>query len=159
MTDVMAALALLADGDHPARTEVLSDFEQRWRGEPLVMDKWFSVQAIANRAGVLDDIRRLMQHPAFSLHNPNKVRALVGAFAAGNPALSCRRRQRLCVPRGMVSTDAGPQIAARLLRAIARWRRYDDGRQAAMRAVLERVLAAKVSKDAYEIASKSLDAT
>ncbi|MDJ0738126.1 MAG: aminopeptidase N [Gammaproteobacteria bacterium] len=161
MTDVIAALALLADGDHPARAEVLADFEQRWRHEPLVMDKWFGVQAVANRPGVLAEIRQLMEHPAFSLRNPNKVRALVGTFAAANPVRfhAADGSGYAFLEQQVLALDAAnPQIAARLLRAIARWRRYDAGRQQAMRGVLENVLAAKVSKDVYEIASKSLDA-
>ena len=84
-SDVIVALARLADSDHPEREEVLADFERRWRAEPLVMDKWFSVQAVANRSDTLDRVRGLMGHAAFSIGNPNKVRALIGAFAGGNP--------------------------------------------------------------------------
>ncbi len=160
MTDVMAALALLADGDHPAREEVLADFEHRWHRDPLVMDKWFGVQAMSNRVDTLDRVRVLMSHPAFSLRNPNKVRALIGSFANANPVRfhAADGRGYAFLKEQVLALDpANPQIAARLLRAISRWRRYDEGRQAQMRAVLEAVVGARVSKDVYEIAFKSLE--
>jgi aminopeptidase N len=160
MTDVIAALARLADSDHPAREAVLADFERRWRTEPLVMDKWFSVQAVSDRSDTLERVQRLMEHPAFSIGNPNKVRALIGAFASGNPVRfhAADGAGYAFLERQVLDLDAAnPQIAARLLRAITRWRRYDEGRQEKMRAVLEHVVATKVSKDVYEIASKSLD--
>jgi aminopeptidase N len=161
MTDVLAAMRLLADHDHPDRDAVLADFEARWRADPLVMDKWFAVQAMSTRSDVLAEVRRLQGHPVFSLHNPNRVRALIGSFANANPlrfhaadgsGYAFLREQVLALD------PANPQVAARLLRAIARWRRYDAGRQDKMRAVLEAVVAAGVSKDLYEIASKSLEA-
>ena len=159
MTDVMAALALLADSDHPAREAVLDDFEQRWRGDPLVMDKWFGVQAMSSRVDTLDRVRGLMSHPAFSMRNPNKVRALIGSFANANPVRfhAADGGGYAFLQEQVLALDpANPQIAARLLRALSRWRRYDAGRQAQMRAALEAVMAAKVSKDVYEIAAKSL---
>ena len=130
MTDVMAALALLADSEHPAREEVLADFERRWRDDPLVMDKWFAVQAMSSRADTLERVRALMRHPAFSMRNPNRVRALVGSFANANPVrfhaadgsgYAFLREQVLALD------PANPQIAARLLRAISRWRRLRRG--------------------------------
>ena len=160
MTDVMAAMALLVDGDHPKRLAVLADFEQRWRDDALVMDKWFAVQAASSRADTLGRVRELMRHSAFSMRNPNKVRSLIGAFANGNPVrfhaadgsgYAFLRDQVLALD------PDNPQIAARLLRALSRWRRYDEGRQQAMQAALKVVLDAKVSKDVYEIAAKSLN--
>jgi aminopeptidase N len=103
-----------------------------------------------------------MSHPAFSMRNPNKVRALIGSFVNANPlrfhaadgsGYAFLRAQVLALD------PANPQIAARLLRAISRWRRYDEGRQARMREVLEAVAGAEVSKDVYEIAAKSLEAS
>ncbi|MCB1773276.1 MAG: aminopeptidase N, partial [Gammaproteobacteria bacterium] len=160
MTDVMAAMALIVDGDHPQRLAVLADFEQRWRGDALVMDKWFAVQASSSRPDTLDRVRELMGHPAFSMRNPNKVRSLIGAFANANPVrfhaadgsgYAFLRDQVLALD------PENPQIAARLLRALSRWNRYDSGRQQAMQAALQAVLDAKVSKDVYEIAAKSLN--
>ena len=160
MTDVMAAMALIVDGDHPQRAAVLADFEQRWREDALVMDKWFAVQASSSRPDTLDRVRELMRHPAFSMRNPNKVRSLIGAFANGNPVrfhavdgsgYAFLRDQVLALD------PENPQIAARLLRALSRWRRYDAERQQAMQAALQAVLDAKVSKDVFEIAAKSLN--
>ena len=161
MTDVMAALALMADSDLPAREEVLADFAERWRDDPLVMDKWFAVQAMATRETVLDEVRRLMEHPAFSIRNPNKVRSLIGAFANGNPLrfhAADGSGYRFLADQVLALDPLNPQIAARLLRSMARWQRYDEGRQAHMQESLARIAAADVSKDVYEIASKSLEA-
>jgi aminopeptidase N len=160
MTDVMAAMSLLADGDHPARSDVLADFESRWHDQPLVMDKWFAVQAMSTRADTLQQIDSLMSHAAFSMQNPNKVRALIGAFASGNPLrfhAADGSGYRFLERQVLTLDPSNPQIASRLLRAITRWRRYDEGRQAHMRGVLQNILAADVSKDVFEIASKSLD--
>ena len=159
MTDVMAALALLADSDHPARQEVLDDFAQRWQHDPLVMDKWFSVQAMASRDTALQEVRALMDHPAFSIRNPNKVRSLIGAFASGNPLrfhAADGSGYRFLAEQVLALDALNPQIAASLLRVISRWQRYDEGRRQHMREVLSRIKDAKVSKDVYEIASKSL---
>jgi len=161
MTDVMAALALIADSELPERQEVLADFRGRWQHDPLVMDKWFSVQATTRQPDTLARVEALMGDPAFSIRNPNKVRALIGAFATGNPArfhAADGSGYAFLVDRVMELDPANPQIAARLLRALARWRRYDPARQALMRAQLERVAATSgLSKDVYEIAAKSLE--
>ena len=161
MTDVMAALAQIADSDLPGRAEVLADFDRRWRHDPLVMDKWFSVQAMAgSRATVLDEIGTLMAHPAFSIKNPNKVRALIGAFAMGNPLrfhAADGSGYRFLAERILELDPLNPQVASRLTRNLSRWRRYDAGRQVQMRAALEMLTAAPgVSRDVFEIASKSL---
>ena len=160
MTDVMAALRLFSDSEHAARGEVLADFEARWASDPLVMDKWFSVQAVSSRADTLAQVRRLMTHEAFSMRNPNKVRALIGAFANANPLrfhADDGSGYEFLVEQVLALDSANPQIAARLLRAMSRWQRYDQARQEKMRAQLETVVATKVSKDVYEIAAKSLD--
>ncbi len=160
MTDVIAALGLLADTGHPVREQVLADFERRWRDDPLVLDKWFGVQAMSSRADTLERVLGLMKHPGFSMRNPNRVRALVGTFANANPVrfhASDGSGYGFLREQVLALDPANPQIAARLLRAISRWRRFDQGRQAHMRAVLEAVVAAKVSKDVYEIAAKSLE--
>jgi len=85
MTDVIAALALIADVDLPQRNALLEDFASRWQDDPLVMDKWFSVQARSSREDTLSRVLELEKHPAFSIKNPNKVRALIGSFVAANP--------------------------------------------------------------------------
>ena len=161
MTDVMAALSLIAHSDFPEREEILADFAARWEDDPLVMDKWFSVQALSRRDDTLPGVQVLLSHPAFSLENPNRVRSLIGAFAAGNPL-------RFHAPDGsgyaflvdqVLKLDpVNPQVAARLLRNLSRWRRLDEGRQAHAREQLERVLAQPgLSKDVREVVTRLLE--
>jgi aminopeptidase N len=160
MTEVQGALTALCETDAPERAAALDAFYARWKDEPLVVDKWFAVQAMAPRADALDTVERLMRHPAFSIRNPNKVRALIGAFAAGNPVGFHRADgagHRFLADRVIELNALNPQVAARMLGAMTRWRRYDAKRAASMRRALERVAAAPgLSKDVYEIASKSL---
>jgi aminopeptidase N len=160
MTDRMAALALIADSELPERAQVLADFRARWQHDPLVMDKWFTVQATARHAETLARVRALLADPAFSIRNPNKVRSLIGAFATGNPVrfhAADGSGYGFLVDRVLELDPANPQIAARLLRALSRWRRFDPARQALMRGQLERVAGtAGLSKDVYEIAARSL---
>ncbi len=161
MTDVMAALSLIAHSDFPEREEILAGFAARWEDDPLVMDKWFSVQALSRRDDTLPGVQVLLSHPAFSLENPNRVRSLIGAFAAGNPL-------RFHAPDGsgyaflvdqVLKLDpVNPQVAARLLRNLSRWRRLDEGRQAHAREQLERVLAQPgLSKDVREVVTRLLE--
>ena len=160
MTDVLAALALLADSDHPARSSALEQFYERWQNEPLVVDKWFTLQAMPQRATSLDDVKRLKAHPAFKMTNPNRVRSLIGAFAMGNPTGFHRKDgdgYRFLAEQVIELDRLNPQIAARLLGIFGRWRRYDSIRQTLMTSELERVLATpKLSRNSYEVASKSL---
>ena len=160
MTDRLAALALLVDTDAPARQAALDGFYDRWRDDALVLDKWFAIQALSRRADTLDRVVALVDHPDFTLRNPNRFRSLVATFATLNQV-------RFHDPSGggyrflvdmIAKLDAmNPQVAARTLGALRQWRRFDAGRQAAMKAQLERLLAADgLSKDTFEIASKSL---
>jgi aminopeptidase N len=161
MTDIMAAFTLLASSDAPQREVVLEEFYRKWQDEPLVLDKWFSVQAVSKRSDTLQRVKTLLQHPAFSITNPNRVRSLVGAFCAGNPVRfhdASGEGYRFLTDQVLELDRINPQIAARLLRSMARWRRYDSGRQALIRTQLERILAVEgLSRDSYEIASKSLE--
>ena len=160
MTDVLAALALLADSDHPARNRALEQFYECWQNEPLVIDKWFTLQAMPQRANALDEVERLKAHPAFKMTNPNRVRSLIGAFAMGNPTGFHRKDgngYRFLADQVIELDRLNPQIAARLLGVFGRWRRYDRARQAKMTSELERILAvSKLSRNSYEVASKSL---
>jgi aminopeptidase N len=160
MTDALAALALIADSDHPERDAALDRFFERWRGEALVIDKWFMLQAMPQRPGALDDVRRLQRHPAFTMTNPNRVRSLIGAFAMAN-ATGFHRKDgegyRFVAERIIELDRLNPQIAARLLGAFGRWRRYDEARRTLMKAEIERILATpKLSRNSYEVASKSV---
>jgi aminopeptidase N len=160
MTDRAAALRLLVDFEGAERDAALDDFYTRFRDDALVIDKWLALQAISSRPDTLQRVVDLLAHPAFSLRNPNKVRALIGSFTAANPL-----RYHSADGAGYdfhaartIELDAiNPQVAARLLAPLGRWRRFDAARQAKMRAALERILAApSLSRDVYEIASKSL---
>jgi aminopeptidase N len=160
MTDVMAALSLLANSEAQQRQETLQDFHDRWRDDPLVLDKWFSVQAMSKRADTLQQVIDLMEHPAFSIRNPNKVRALVGAFCSGNPYrfhVADGSGYAFLADRVLELNSLNPQVAARMLRIMSRWQRYDAGRQGLIRSQLQRILGEEgLSKDVYEVASKSL---
>jgi aminopeptidase N len=160
MTDVMAALSLLAHSEADQRQEALQDFHDRWRDDPLVLDKWFSVQAMSKREDTLQQVIALLDHPAFSIRNPNKARALVGAFCSANPHrfhAADGSGYAFLADRVLELNELNPQVAARLLRIMSRWQRYDSGRQGMIRSQLQRILSeASLSKDVYEVAAKSL---
>jgi aminopeptidase N len=160
MTDRIAALALLTESELPERADALASFYEHWRGDALVIDKWFALQAQAQRADALDQVTRLLDHEAFTLKNPNRVRSLIGAFAQGNPTGFHRADGAgyAFVADQLLALDRlNPQVAARMMTPFGRWRRYDAGRQDLMKAQLERILAApNLSRDSFEIASKSL---
>ena len=160
MTDVLAALALLADSDHPARRDALTQFYERWQNEPLVVDKWFTLQAMPQRADSLDQVQALKTHPAFKMTNPNRVRSLIGAFAMAN-ATNFHRKDgegyRFLADQIIELDRLNPQIAARLMGIFGRWRRYDGDRQELMKGEIERVLATPdLSRNSQEVATKSL---
>ena len=125
-----------------------------------MVDKWFTLQAMAQRPDAVLVVTGLLDHPAFTPRNPNRVRALLGAFALGNPTGFHERSgagYALVADQVLALDPRNPQVAARLAQAFGRWRRYDPARQDHMRAQLERILATpKLSRDLYEIASKSL---
>jgi aminopeptidase N len=160
MTDVMAALQGLVNRDIPQRAQALSRFEAQWREDPLVMDKWFAVQAGSKLPGTLIQVKALMDHAAFSIRNPNKVRSLIGAFCMTNLFAfhaADGSGYEFLADQVIRLDPLNPQIAARLLRIMSRWRRYDESRQQLMRTAFERVLAqTDISKDVFEIASKSV---
>ena len=160
MTDVLAALTCLADSDHPQRQPSLDDFYRCWHHDPLVLDKWFAVQAASSRPDTLEKVRKLLRHPDFTLDNPNRVRSLVGVFSQGNLAAfhpESGGGYAFLSDQVLKLDSRNPQIAARLLTAMTRWRRYDDSRRQLMRAQLERIANTEgISKNVYEISTKSL---
>ncbi len=162
MTDRLAALTALAHSQFDAeRQQALQQFYQQWQQDSLVVNQWFSVQATAPRADVLDQVKALMQHPAFDLKNPNRVRALIAAYCNQNSVQFHRADGAgyQFLAEQIITLDAmNPQIASRLLTPLTRWKKYDQRRQALMKAQLERILAAEgLSRDSYEVLSKSLD--
>ena len=160
MTDEIAALGALARTAGPAREDALEAFYARHASEPLVIDKWFALQAMIPADDTLDRIRRLMGHPAFSLANPNRVRSLIGAFAAGN-------QTRFNAPDGggydfvagiVLDLDAkNPQVAARLLGAFKSWRALEPNRRRLAEDALRRVASRSgLSADVKDIVDRSL---
>ncbi|MFZ5761374.1 MAG: aminopeptidase N [Thermodesulfobacteriota bacterium] len=158
MSDAGHALRLLVHAGAPEAQPALAAFAERWQAEPLVMDKWFTIQATAPLPGTLDAVRHLMAHPAFKLTNPNRVRALIGAFAMNPLCFHAPGGEgyHFLADQILALDPMNPQIAARLATRLSRWRRYDHSRQALMRAELERLMAASLSRDLYEVVQKSL---
>jgi aminopeptidase N len=162
MTDQMAALTVIVNNPHPARQQCLADFYHQWRTEALVIDKWFALQATSNMPDTFATVQALMNHPAFDLKNPNRVRSLIGAFSQANPlyfhAKSGQGYQFLADQIIALNT-LNPQVASRMVSALTSWKRYDEGRQALIKGQLERIMTTEdISNDVYEVASKSLAA-
>jgi len=159
MTDAIAALAILSHLQGPARDLALGDFYTRWQDEPLVLDKWFAVQARAAGPGSVKTVRALLSHPKFSLKNPNRIRALIGSFAQGNPTGFNRADgagYALLADQALEIDRFNPHVAARLLGAFESWRILEPGRRAHAKAVLEGLAAQSLSTDSYEIVTKTL---
>lgn len=160
MTDVLAAMKIMLHQKHSQTDLALQDFYQRWQGDNLVIDKWFAMQAETQNETALEKAQSLLTHPDFSLTNPNRVRSLLGVFSRLN-LVGFHRADGAgyqMVAEQIIKVDElNPQIAARLLGPFTHWKRYDASRQELMRAALQRILNRdNVSKDVYEIASKSL---
>ncbi|SEE08023.1 aminopeptidase N [Pseudomonas coleopterorum] len=161
MTERLTALAVLVNSPFEAeKARALQAFAEHFKDNPLVMDQWFSVQAASGLPGGLARVKALMQHPAFTLKNPNKVRALIGAFAGQNLInfhAADGSGYRFLADLVIELNALNPQIASRQLSPLTRWRKYDSKRQALMKAELERILASgPLSSDVYEVVSKSL---
>ena len=159
MTDRLSALGHLVNSEAPERAAALSDFRERFAGDAVVIDKWFTVQALSTRADTVTTVARLAEDPAFNAANPNRLRALVGAFGANQLHLhdGSGAGYRFIADQvlGVDRINAGS--AARLVIPLGRWRRLDAERAALMRAELERILGTPgLSKDTFEMASKSL---
>jgi aminopeptidase N len=163
MTDRLAAVNALAHSSSRLRDVVLNDFGAEFAQEPLVMDKWFALQATLHRQAddgpVIDRVHTLMHHPAFSMRNPNKVRALIASFCSGNLAefhAADGSGYRFWTEQVLALDASNPQMAARLSRALDRWRKFDAPRQSAMRAALENVAQHARSPDVLEVVGKAL---
>jgi aminopeptidase N len=160
MTDTLAALQGLIIKDSPLAQTALVDFEANWQADALVMDKWFVMQAVKPGSKTLKTVRALMEHPAFSIQNPNKVRALIGVFAMLNPTgfhAADGSGYEFHADRVIELDGLNPQIAARMAAAFNRWKRYDDDRKALMKAQLQRIAATDhLSSDVSEIVSNAL---
>jgi aminopeptidase N len=159
MTDRIGALGVLANGMSAERDTALAAFYERYRDNPLVLDKWFLTQAISTREDTVDAVTVLAGHRDFTLANPNRLRSLVGAFAANQFAFHepGGRGYRFVADMILKADALNPQSAARLVPPLGRWRRFEPGRSALMKAELERIVATPgLSKDVFEQVSKSL---
>ena len=159
MTDAIGGLNALLQIGGDALEAALAAFYERWKDEPLVVDKWFALQARDPSPGALERVERLMRHPAFDARTPNRLRALVATFASGNPA-------RFHDPSGdgyrfladrILEVDAfNPTTASRLIEPLGGWRRYKPELGALMRAALQKIAGTQgLSKNVYELAEKA----
>ncbi|MDF2996313.1 MAG: pepN [Xanthobacteraceae bacterium] len=160
MTDRFTALAILAHSAPEERDAALADFHARFRDDPLVVDKWLALQAQIADAGTLDRVRALTAHLSFSMGNPNRVRALIGSFAAANQTQFNRADgagHAFVVDAVLALDSKNPQVAARLLAAFKSWRSLEPVRRASAEAALKRVASTTgLSPDVSDIATRSL---
>lgn len=161
MTDRIAALASLTDSTKPERDEVFADFYNRFKEYPLVVDKWFSMQAMANRASIFEDFERLRNHQDFNIKNPNRVRALYSIFAINNPVKfhDPSGKGYAILRDAIIELNAiNPQIASRMVTPLREWKRYTPALQALMKEALQSILdTPKLSNDVFELVNKCLN--
>jgi aminopeptidase N len=160
MTDRIAALSTLSLHDAPERKAAFDDFYQRYHDDPLIIDKWFSLQAMTPDPATLDRVQALTEHPAFSMGNPNRVRSLIGAFAQGNQTQFNRpdgKGYEFVADRILALDPSNPQVASRMTTAFKSWRVLEPGRRAHAQTALQRIAAApKLSRDVGDIVSRAL---
>ena len=161
MTDCIGALSCLVNLDHPCRSEVLDEFYYKWKDDPLVLDKWFALQAQSILPDTLERVKALLHHTAFSMENPNKVRSLVGAFCANNHVRfhdASGAGYAFLADRILELNTINPQIAARMVGPLITWKRYDEQRQKLMHQQLQRIATTpELSRDVFEIVEKALN--
>ena len=160
MTDTIGALAALRDSEAAEREQIFTRFEDKWRDEPLVLDKWFREQALAWRVDTLDRLRDLLAHPRFNARNPNRVRALVGAFTLRNFAqfnAADGSGYAFAADRVLALDAINPQIAASIAGAFNLWKRFEEPRRGMMQAALQRIaIAPGLSPDVTEVVTRTL---
>ena len=161
MTDYEAAFAALVDLVSPETDEAVASFYARWKDEPLVLDKWFRMQAMSSAPNAFERVVALSRHPDFNLANPNRARSLLHAFAAGNPTGFHRPEgdaYRFVADHVLELDGINPQVAARIVSSFNQWKRYEPRRSASMKAELERIASAPtISKDVREIVERALE--
>ena len=160
MTDQMAALSAIVHNDHPTKQDCLNAFYTQWKNEPLVIDKWFALQASSPSADAFETVQNLRLHVAFDMKNPNRVRSLIGAFSQANPVHfhAANGQGYAFLGDAIIELNAiNPQVASRMLTPLTTWRKVNASRQTLMKAQLQRIMETKeISNDVYELASKSL---
>jgi aminopeptidase N len=160
MTDRQGALTTLVGGTSDKRIAALDIFYNRYSDNALVLDKWFQTQALSSRDDTASVVEELATHRDFTLSNPNRARALIGAFSVNQRAFHAKdgRGYRFVSDQLIALDKLNPQTAAKLVPPLGRWRRFDESRADLMRAELERIMAVPgLSKDMLEQVSKSLD--
>ncbi len=159
LSDKVAALAALSQNPGETRSDVLANFYDQYKGDNLVTNKWLALQAMSDIPGNVEQVRKLLEHPAFDIRNPNKVYSLIGAFCSSAVNFHAKDGSGYALVADVVLQldKLNPQVAARMVSPFSRWRRFDEGRQAAAKAQLERITSTNgLSDNVYEIASKSL---
>ena len=160
MTDKLAALGALSSMDGVAagaRDSALEQFYKDANGNALILNKWFSVQAMSNLDDVLDRVKKLTTHPDFTLNNPNRCRSLLGAFAMNLASYHTPEGYEFLADQLELLDALNPQISSRLAVSLIQWRRYDEELGAAMKAQLEHLVKMEgISKDMYEVISRGL---
>jgi len=160
-TDEVTALAILSELRSPERTKAFARFYERWKGDHLVIDHWFAYQAASPLPSALGTVIKLTKHPLFSIKNPNKVRALIGTFAMGNPVNFNRsdgRGYEFLAERVLEIDAFNPQVAARLLSAFRSWKALEPERRRHARKTLQRIAGVHpLSHDVVEIVGKMLE--
>jgi aminopeptidase N len=162
MTELLAGLKIMVDIQGPEREHAIRAFYEQWKHDRQVVDKWLAVQAASSLPDTLLRVKGLMQHEAFSIKNPNNIRALIGMFCRNNPLYFHAKDgsgYQFLAEQIVVLDKLNPQVAARMLGALNSWRRYDAHRQGLMKAALEHIAGqANLSADVYEIVTKYLNA-
>ncbi|TWX73970.1 aminopeptidase N [Colwellia sp. C1TZA3] len=154
MTDTLAVLNCAAKNHHQSFGVMMSDFEHKWRDTPLVMDKWFAIQASVNEEVIYENLALLIAHPLFSLKNPNRARALIGAFVANNPRYfhcASGRGYQFLIEQLILLNDINPQVASRLITPLIQFKSFDQHRQTMIKTKLEQFAKqVNISKDLKE---------
>ena len=160
MTDRQSALMILCSMETPEREKALADFYESFKGNDLVIDKWFTLQAFSTHPDVIAQVEQLSEHADFKMGNPNRVRSLYMAFA-GNPSAfhdASGAGYRMIADVILALDPINPQTAARFMSPLGRWRRMEPKRAALMKGELERIAKAEnLSRDTFEQVSRSLD--
>jgi len=159
LTDKFGALTALSQNPGVTRSEVLADFYQQYKGDNLVINKWLALQAMSDIPGNVEQVQKLLEHPAFDIRNPNKVYSLIGGFCSSAVNFHAKDGSGYTLLGDVVLQldKINPQVAARMVSPFSKWRRYGEERQAAAKAQLERITSTNgLSDNVYEIASKSL---
>ena len=159
MTISQGGLKSLIHSEDAAREQALQAFHDRWQADSLVMEKWFQMESMSSVGGTLDRLEELMRHPGFDPKNPNKIRAVLGAFMIGNtPGFHAADGSGYSyMADRLVEIDKrNPQIAARMALPMTRMANYDQPRQDLMRAALATIRAGAASNDLKEVVDKAL---